>query len=56
MTDDPPEREHEAGEEVRTHERDLLDVIAAKAASKRVLHERLHGFDVHDDKENEHDG
>ena len=43
MTDTPPEYEPEH-EEPRPHELDLIDLIAAKAAGKRAVFERLHGF------------
>jgi hypothetical protein len=55
MTDDTPDHETEASEEVRSHEMDLLDLIAAKNERHRQTVERLHGFEISDHQENEHD-
>jgi hypothetical protein len=55
MTDNTPDHETEASEEVRSHEHDLLDLIAAKADRKRHVVERLHGVEPTNHQENEHD-
>lgn len=52
MTETAPE--HEA-EEPRSHELDLLDLLAAKNDRHRQAFERLHGFEVPDHQENEHE-
>ena len=42
-------------EEPRSHEQDLLALVAAGAAGKRAVFERLHGVEVPDHQENNHD-
>jgi hypothetical protein len=55
MTGRPPEYQPEH-EQARSHEMDLLDLTAAKRKTHHARTvERLHGYEIPDHQEDEHD-